>query len=94
MISIALALPAVARPLGLVATVDRCRGGRHLLVEWKRASKPPRYRLSPMAVRCASKGEIPELQPLPLPPAAPTTRKPQSGHGRPYKYQLYMQKRQ
>ena len=55
----------------LMAALDRCGGGRHLLVEWKRASKPPKYLLSPMAVRCASKGDMPELQPLPLPPAAP-----------------------
>lgn len=51
-------------------------GRAHLLVEWKRASNPPRYLLSPIAVRCASNGEMPGLQPLlPLPvvPVRPQT---------------------
>ena len=43
----------------------------HLLVEWKRASKPPRKRRSPMLALCASKG----LSPLPqLAASAPDKR--------------------
>jgi len=42
---------------------NAARQTTHWLVEWKRASKPPRCRRSPMAVRCASKGRTSEPQP-------------------------------